>query len=104
MYLRLNQVQSYLRTRPLIRTFFQARYLPLTASAVLMAVFYGLGRLWPYSVVAFDTLALIAAAVTVLGVYDLFQTRHAILRNYPITAHLRFLLETIRPEMRQYFF
>lgn len=104
MYLRLNQVQSYSRTRPLIRTFFQARYLPLTASAVLMAVLYGLGRLWPYSVVAFDTLALIAAAVTVLGVYDLFQTRHAILRNYPITAHLRFLLETIRPEMRQYFF
>ena len=38
------------------------------------------------------------------GVYDLFQTRHAILRNYPITAHLRFLFEEIRPEMRQYFF
>ena len=26
------------------------------------------------------------------------------LRNYPISAHLRFLLEEIRPEMRQYFF
>ena len=26
------------------------------------------------------------------------------LRNYPIAAHLRFLLEKIRPEMRQYFF
>src|SRR5262249_4803027 len=33
-----------------------------------------------------------------------FQRRHAILRNYPITAHLRFLFEKIRPEMRQYFF
>ncbi len=88
----------------MIRTVFETRYLPLTASAVLMALFYGLGRYWPYSVVAFDTLALIAAAVTAVGIYDLFQTRHAILRNYPITAHLRFLLETIRPEMRQYFF
>jgi hypothetical protein len=27
-----------------------------------------------------------------------------VLRNYPIAAHLRFILETIRPEVRQYFF
>ncbi|MCW2286466.1 glutamate synthase domain-containing protein 2 [Rhodoblastus acidophilus] len=39
-----------------------------------------------------------------LGVYDLVQTRHAVLRNYPILAHLRFLLEEMRPEIRQYFF
>jgi glutamate synthase domain-containing protein 2 len=39
-----------------------------------------------------------------LGLRDVSQTRHAILRNYPIAAHLRFLLENIRPEMRQYFF
>jgi glutamate synthase domain-containing protein 2 len=39
-----------------------------------------------------------------LGLRDLFNTRHAVLRNYPITAHLRFLLEAVRPEMRQYFF
>lgn len=41
---------------------------------------------------------------SLLGLRDFFQTRHAILRNYPITAHLRFLFEKIRPEMRQYFF
>ncbi|MGL4396651.1 MAG: FMN-binding glutamate synthase family protein [Hyphomicrobium sp.] len=39
-----------------------------------------------------------------IGVRDATQTRHAILRNYPIAAHLRFLFETIRPELRQYFF
>jgi glutamate synthase domain-containing protein 2 len=39
-----------------------------------------------------------------LGLRDLFQEKHAILRNYPIAAHLRYLLEGIRPEMRQYFF
>ena len=38
------------------------------------------------------------------GLHDLFQKSHAVLRNYPISAHLRFLLEEIRPEMRQYFF
>jgi glutamate synthase domain-containing protein 2 len=41
---------------------------------------------------------------SLLGLRDLFQTKHAILRNYPIAAHVRFLLEDIRPEMRQYFF
>src|SRR5262249_10213903 len=44
------------------------------------------------------------AGLTLLGTIDLIQTRHAILRNYPISAHLRFILEEIRPEMRQYFF
>ncbi|ATQ67391.1 MULTISPECIES: FMN-binding glutamate synthase family protein [Methylosinus] len=39
-----------------------------------------------------------------LGLRDLLQTEHAILRGYPISGHLRFLLETIRPELRQYFF
>ncbi len=42
--------------------------------------------------------------LTCVGVHDLIQTRHAVLRNYPISAHLRFILEEIRPEMRQYFF
>ena len=35
--------------------------------------------------------------------HDLLQTHHAILRNYPILGHMRFLLEFIRPEIRQYF-
>jgi glutamate synthase domain-containing protein 2 len=39
-----------------------------------------------------------------VGVRDLVQSEHAILRAYPISAHLRFLLENIRPELRQYFF
>lgn len=36
-------------------------------------------------------------ALAVLGVADLAQRRHSVLRNYPITGHLRFLLESIRP-------
>ena len=46
---------------------------------------------------------LICAALVGLGVRDLRQPRHAILRNYPVIGHIRFLLEYIRPEMRQYF-
>ena len=34
--------------------------------------------------------------------YDLTQRRHAILRNFPIIGHLRYLLEEVGPELRQY--
>ena len=38
-----------------------------------------------------------------LGVYDLIQTRHTILRIYPVVGHLRYLFESMRPEIQQYF-
>jgi hypothetical protein len=37
-----------------------------------------------------------------LGTWDLLQTRHTILRLYPILGHVRFLVEFIRPGIRQY--
>ena len=47
--------------------------------------------------------ALIAfAPLVVLGLGDLIQPGHAILRNYPIIGHMRFILESFRPEIRQY--
>ena len=47
---------------------------------------------------------LIAVFLACVGLYDYFQTKHAVLRTYPVAAHLRFIFEAIRPEMRQYFF
>ncbi len=38
-----------------------------------------------------------------LGVRDTRQRRHSVLRNYPVIGHMRFLLEYVRPEIRQYF-
>ncbi|RFB04234.1 FMN-binding glutamate synthase family protein [Parvularcula marina] len=46
--------------------------------------------------------ALIFGAVAALGVWDVFQRRHSILRNYPVLGHMRFVFEGIRPEIRQY--
>ncbi len=43
------------------------------------------------------------AALTVVGLRDLTQTFSAVRRNYPIIGNLRFMLEKIRPEIRQYF-
>lgn len=47
--------------------------------------------------------ALLPLLIVGLGVWDLLQTRHAVLRNYPLWGHFRFLFEFIRPEIRQYF-
>ena len=49
-------------------------------------------------------LILSCGGLAAIGAHDLIQRKHAVLRNYPILAHLRFLLEEIRPELRQYFF
>ncbi|HNJ82807.1 MAG TPA: FMN-binding glutamate synthase family protein [Piscinibacter sp.] len=78
---------------------FPVRYSAWLACAVGM-------MLAAFSWVAFDrggTLALLFLALTLVGVRDTRQARHAVLRNYPVIGHLRFLLEYIRPEMRQYF-
>ncbi len=38
-----------------------------------------------------------------MGLYDFFQKRHAIRRNYPLIGRMRYVLESIRPEIMQYF-
>ncbi len=38
-----------------------------------------------------------------VGVYDLVQPHHSVLRNYPVLGHFRFALESLRPELQQYF-
>ena len=59
-----------------------------------------------FALLAFGTgwgALLICGGLVALGVHDLRQTQRSILRNYPIIGHLRFALEFIRPEIRQYF-
>ena len=85
-----------------LRHAFELRYLPLTL-AVLGTVLFGLAGLASGSGQV-DVLALLCLMIAAVGAHDLTQTRHAILRNYPIAARLRFLLEKVRPEIRQYFF
>ncbi|WGI26230.1 FMN-binding glutamate synthase family protein [Halomonas alkaliantarctica] len=60
----------------------------------LVGVFFSLTWLW--GVAVFGMLA-------GLGLYDLSQTRRTVSRNYPVLAHFRYVLESIGPEIRQYF-
>jgi glutamate synthase domain-containing protein 2 len=78
------------------------RYFPWQAS-IALCVYFGYllsidqssNRIW-VAFIAFFSLS-------ILGAIDQLQTKHAILRNYPVIGHLRFWLEFIRPEIRQYF-
>ncbi|MBO0856501.1 MAG: FMN-binding glutamate synthase family protein [Nocardia sp.] len=42
------------------------------------------------------------AGVAALAAYDLAQKPHALLRNFPVVGHMRYILEEIGPELRQY--
>ena len=48
-------------------------------------------------------LLLILLPLIGMGLYDMFQSKKTIRRNFPLVGRLRYLLESIGPEMRQYF-
>lgn len=47
---------------------------------------------------------LVCAALVGVGIADLIQRHSALRRNYPILAHGRFMIESVRVELRQYLF
>lgn len=54
--------------------------------------------IWPKY--GFSALGLLIIGI---GIHDLVQKEHTILRNFPVIGHMRFLLEMIGPELHQYF-
>ncbi|BDY14337.1 FMN-binding glutamate synthase family protein [Sulfitobacter pontiacus] len=75
------------------------RFGPFATVVVLFGVFAMLTALWSWWMVLPSVIFGILAG---MGVYDLIQTKHSILRNYPVLGHMRFFFEGIRPEIRQY--
>ena len=75
------------------------RFAALAASLLGTIVFgaliaYGAGFIPPFA---------LCGILSAIGIWDLLQSRHSTRRNYPILANIRFMLEKIRPEIRQYF-
>src|ERR1700719_966546 len=83
---------------------FSPRYIVLTICCVVTVLLIGIGIVDHKVINIVIIPILIFGGLSLLGFRDLLQENHAVLRNYPISAHIRFLLEEIRPEMRQYFF
>jgi glutamate synthase domain-containing protein 2 len=83
---------------------FSPRFIILTICCVVTVLLIGIGIVDHKVIDIVIIPILIFGGLSLLGFRDLLQQNHAVLRNYPISAHIRFLLEEIRPEMRQYFF
>ncbi len=79
---------------------------------IMRIVFYIISLLGVVSTIAIYMLGHHAIAETIfyfliiyilVGIYDVMQKEHTILRLYPVIGHLRYMLEFIRPEIHQYF-
>lgn len=76
----------------------KSRYIPFISAGVLS----GLGIAGAMTGNISPWLAVIPSAIFALGIHDKFQKKHSVLRNYPISGHFRYWIESIAPELRQY--
>lgn len=65
----------------------------LTVACVLLGLVVAPGFLWALPILV---------PLMCLGIWDVWQTRHTLLRLYPISAHFRWFFEWLRPYMREY--
>jgi hypothetical protein len=42
---------------------------------------------------------IISLPLLVIAIRDILQKKHALISNFPLIGHLRYLLESIRPEL-----
>jgi len=76
-----------------------ARMVFIFTSLVMVVGLVGLSAFWP----PFGLGLLVVGPLVILGLVDMFQPKRAVLRNYPVIGHARYLFEGIRPEINQYF-
>lgn len=76
-----------------------ARKLFVILSIILSLATIALAQFWPNVYWLF----VIILPLISLGLYDMVQRKHTILRLYPVIGHIRYLFESIRPEIQQYF-
>ncbi len=71
----------------------------LIISSIVIAAIAGIYFVWPPILWSF----IIVGPLFLIGMKDILQTRQAIKRNFPLVGNFRYLLESIRPEISQYF-
>jgi glutamate synthase domain-containing protein 2 len=72
-----------------------ATFAAIIAAFILFVAIPSFG-VWSYALAAFS------GGLVIVGIRDLTQSKHAVLRNYPVLGHIRYFVEMIRPEIRQY--
>lgn len=74
------------------------QYFFLFAGLGILSLFI-VPQFWP----SYAWFALLIVPYVLVGCYDLFVSRSNVLRNYPVIGHLRYGMEFISPQIRQYF-
>ena len=65
---------------------------------------FSAGYFYMHSHSAFSFIVLISTLLySIIGIYDIFYSRHSLNRLYPVVAYLRYFLESYRVEIQQYF-
>ena len=71
----------------------------ITSSIIILLLIFLIGIIWQpilWSLLFFGPIIL-------LGIRDVIQNKHAISNNFPVVGHFRYILESFRPEIQQYF-
>tara|TARA_R110000751_G_scaffold271365_3_gene371426 strand:- start:23498 stop:25075 length:1578 start_codon:yes stop_codon:yes gene_type:complete len=68
-------------------------------SVVALVIVGSIAQVWP----PFGWALVLVVPFILLGIFDMFWATHNVLHNYPVVGHLRYALEFISPEIRQYF-
>ena len=71
----------------------------LVISALLTLLFVASAIYFPKALLTL----LVIGPLWAMAIRDFFQSKHAIRRNFPLLGRFRYWLETIRPEINQYF-
>ena len=79
-------------------TFMQRLFWIIALVAFPAALYFGNHHWAPGHVVS-----VILGLYVIVGIYDLWFSPHTLNRLYPVAAYMRYALEFIRPEIRQYF-
>jgi len=76
-----------------VREYFIIISIVLTATIIIIAQFW-FPMIWVF---------LLIGPLIVMGIFDIVQKKHTIRRNFPLLGRFRYILESIRPEIMQYF-
>lgn len=77
----------------------KARKYFIIIAIVTVLIILAISLVWTPFLWAF----LLVVPLIVMGIFDIFQTSHTVRRNFPLIGRFRYLLESIRPEIMQYF-
>jgi glutamate synthase domain-containing protein 2 len=78
-------------------------YVRLVPFALCIAIAFVSVIFWAVSGSIYFWIFVAATGLSILGAYDLIQTNHNLMRNYPVSGRLRWIFEAVRPQIRQYF-